>query len=96
MANLYDRYGREVERRFFDADDRLVVHPDSGRAIARFVRDGAGRILEERSLDTAEQPINRRDTGWFRRVYTYSPEGRETSSRCFAVNGREILPCKAD
>src|SRR5206468_8913975 len=83
-VTLFDRYGHKIEVRFYDAVNHLVRHPESGRAVVRFLRDSAGRVLEEQSFDTAERPVNRTDKanlGWFRRVYTYSPEGRETSRR---------------
>ena len=70
----YDKYGRESERRFFDADGKLLMHPDSGRAIVRFERDAAGRVLKELSLDLNGRPINRKDDGWFERVYQYRGE----------------------
>jgi len=96
VTYAYDKYGRELERRFYDSTGMLSLHPISGRAIVRFERDTWGRVLSESSFDTRLQPVNSRDEGWSQKVYVYSPEGQLLHAQCLTVLGKKLAKCKAD
>lgn len=71
----YDAYGREIERRFFDAAGRPAPSPASGRAIVRMRYDSYSRPVEEQSLGADGRPVTRRDEGWSRRTTAYDAAG---------------------
>lgn len=90
-----DAWGRELERSFFDADDRPTASPGSGRWRARFVRDAYGRLLVEESLDGEGRPVNRSDTGWFRRSWRYGDMGQVVEVICVDAAERPVARCSA-
>jgi len=59
----------------------------------KFVYDERTRLIEEVSLDAAEEPVDRRDKGWHRRSTSYAPGGAKAAEMCFKVSGAET-PCE--
>ena len=96
VEHSLDRFGREIERRFFDAAGKLTINPHTGRAIVRFERDGSGHVLRELSLDASGQPVNRKDLGWYQVVRTYDKSGQESSKMCKRTNGGVLAKCRTD
>lgn len=95
IASTYNKYGWEVERRFYGVDGRLIKNPRSGRAIVRLQYDDSGRVKSEASYDENDAPVDRRDLKYFKKASTYDQAGKE-SSVCTTTGGRIIKPCPKD
>jgi hypothetical protein len=91
-THQYDQYGREVEVRFYDAQDRLSRHPKSGRAIVKRQYDDAGRLSLEESFDEHDALVDRRDLGYARKIVKYDASGAELD-QCVKTNGKIVKPC---
>jgi YD repeat-containing protein len=88
----YNKYGWQIERRFYGVDGQLIKNPTSGRAIVRSQYDDAGRITSETSFDEHDAPVDRIDLKYFKRATTYDQTGK-ASEVCTTTRGRVISPC---
>lgn len=91
MDYVRDKYGEELERRYYDHGGQLAIAPGSGCAVETHLFNSVGRLIQEQCLGADQKPRNRRDEGWARKLTSWD-HGRMEAEQYLDAAGKTVKP----